>query len=316
MYKGKTVCVIVPAYDEENLIARVIETMPDFVDKIVIADDNSDDKTAEIVRSYAEGSNGRIVLIQHSTNQGVGSAIVSGYKWARDNKMDATAVMAGDAQMDPEDLPNLLEPVVTGRTDYAKGNRLFTGNAWQIIPKVRYLGNSYLSLLTKIASGYWHIADSQTGYTVINLQALETLDLDSVYKRYGMPNDFLVRLNIYNFRVRDVPIKPVYNIGEVSRLKVRKVVVTLSWLLLKDFLYRLKEKYVIRDFHPLIFFYMFGFIFGLATVVLFVRLFVMWFTTGRIPPINALAAMFSFMSAAQFTLFAMWFDMESNKDLK
>jgi hypothetical protein len=131
-----------------------------------------------------------------------------------------------------------------------------------------------------------------------------------------MPNDFLVKLNIYNFRVRDVPIKPVYNIGEVSRLKVRKVVMTLSWLLLKDFLYRLKEKYVIRDFHPLIFFYMFGFIFGLATVVLFIRLFVMWFTTGHIPPINALAAMFSFMSAAQFTLFAMWFDMESNKDLK
>jgi len=316
MYKGKTVCVIVPAYDEENLIARVIETMPDFVDRIVVVDDNSDDKTAEIVRSYAEGANGRVVLIQHSTNQGVGAAIVSGYKWARDNKMDATAVMAGDAQMDPEDLPNLLEPVVTGQTDYAKGNRLFTGNAWQIIPKVRYLGNSYLSLLTKIASGYWHIADSQTGYTVINLRALETLDLDSVYKRYGMPNDFLVKLNIYNFRVRDVPIKPVYNIGEVSRLKVRKVVMTLSWLLLKDFLYRLKEKYVIRDFHPLIFFYMFGFIFGLATVVLFIRLFVMWFTTGHIPPINALAAMFSFMSAAQFTLFAMWFDMESNKDLK
>jgi len=316
MYKGKTVCVVVPAYDEENLIARVIETMPDFVDRIVVVDDNSDDKTAEIVRSYAEGVNSRVVLIRHNTNQGVGAAIVSGYKWARDNKMDATAVMAGDAQMDPEDLPNLLEPVVTGQTDYAKGNRLFTGNAWQIIPKVRYLGNSYLSLLTKIASGYWHIADSQTGYTVINLRALETLDLDSVYKRYGMPNDFLVRLNIYSFRVRDVPIKPVYNIGEVSRLKVRKVVITLSWLLLKDFLYRLKEKYVIRDFHPLIFFYMFGFIFGLMTVVLFVRVFYHWIMTGHIPPINALAAMFSFMSAAQFTLFAMWFDMESNKDLK
>ena len=316
MYKGKTVCVVVPAYDEENLIARVIETMPDFVDMIVVVDDNSDDKTAEIVRSYAEGANNRVVLIRHNTNEGVGAAIVSGYKWARDNKMDATAVMAGDAQMDPEDLPNLLEPVVTGQTDYAKGNRLFTGNAWHIIPKVRYLGNSYLSLLTKIASGYWHIADSQTGYTVINLRALETLDLDSVYKRYGMPNDFLVRLNIYNFRVMDVPIKPVYNIGEVSRLKVRKVVMTLSWLLLKDFLYRLKEKYVIRDFHPLIFFYIFGFFFGLATVILFIRLFYNWFETGHIPPINALAAMFSFMSAVQFILFAMWFDMEYNKHLK
>ncbi len=316
MYKGKTVCVVVPAYNEERLIRTVIETMPDFVDKIVVVDDKSNDQTAEVVRDYADRSKGRILLIQHDANQGGGGAIVSGYKWARDNKMEATAVMAGDAQMDPADLPNLLEPVVTGRTDYAKGNRLFTGNAWRIIPKVRYLGNSYLSLLTKIASGYWHIADSQTGYTVINLKALETLDLDGIYKRYGMPNDLLVKLNVYNFRVRDIAVRPVYNIGEISRLKVRKVVMTLSWLLLKDFLYRLKEKYIIRDFHPLIFFYMFGFFFGLPAVILFIRLFYNWFETGHIPPINALAAMFSFMSAAQFTLFAMWFDMESNKDLK
>jgi len=316
MYKGKTVCVVVPAYNEEKLIGRVIETMPDYVDKIVVVDDKSTDKTAELVRNYAGQSNDRIVLIQHSENQGVGGAIVSGYKWARDNKMSVTAVMAGDAQMAPEDLPSLLDPVAAGEVDYAKGNRLFTGNAWNLIPKVRYLGNSYLSLLTKIASGYWHVADSQSGYTAINLRALETLDLDNIYERYGMPNDILVKLNIFNFRVNDVPVKPVYNIGEVSLIKVRKVMITLSWLLLKDFLYRLKEKYIIRDFHPLIFFYMFGFFFGLLTAILFIRLFILWFTSGHIPPMNALAAMFSFMSAAQFTLFAMWFDMESNKELK
>lgn len=316
MYKGKTVCVVVPAYNEEKLIGRVIETMPDYVDKIVVVDDKSTDKTAELVRNYAGQSNDRIVLIQHSENQGVGGAIVTGYKWARDNKMSVTTVMAGDAQMAPEDLPSLLDPVVGGEVDYAKGNRLFTGNAWQLIPKMRYLGNSYASLLTKVASGYWHVADSQTGYTVINLWALEILDLDGIYKRYGMPNDILVKLNIYNFRVRDIPVKPVYNIGEKSMMKARKIMITLSWLLLKDFLYRLKEKYIIRNFHPLIFFYLFGFFFGLLTIVLFIRLFILWFTTGHIPPMNALAAMFSFMSAAQFTLFAMWFDMENNKELK
>lgn len=316
MYKGETVCVVVPAYNEEKLIGRVIETMPDYVDKIIVVDDKSTDKTAELVRNYAGQSNGRIVLIQHGENQGVGGAIVTGYKWARDNKMAVTAVMAGDAQMAPEDLPNLLDPVVAGEVDYAKGNRLFTGNAWQLIPKMRYLGNSYASLLTKIASGYWHVADSQTGYTAINLRALETLDLDNIYKRYGMPNDILVKLNIFNFRVNDVPVKPVYNIGETSLIKVRKIMITLSWLLLKDFLYRLKEKYIIRDFHPLIFFYLFGCFFGLTTVVLFLRVFYIWFMAGHIPRINTLAAMFSFMSAAQFTLFAMWFDMESNKELK
>lgn len=316
MYKEKTVCVVVPAYNEEKLIGRVIETMPDYVDKVAIVDDKSSDKTVEIVRKYALESDDRIILIEHKKNEGVGGAISTGYKWARGNRMEATAVMAGDAQMDPADLPNLLDPVVSGEVDYAKGNRLFTGNAWQIIPKMRYLGNSYFSLLTKIASGYWHIADSQTGYSVISLKALEMLDLDKIYKRYGMPNDMLVKLNIYNFKVRDIPVRPVYNIGEISLIKVRKVVVTLSWLLLKNFLYRLKEKYIIRDFHPLIFFYGFGCLFGLASLVLFIRVFCKWAVVGRIPPINALAAMFCFMSALQFTLFAMWFDMESNKDLK
>jgi len=316
MYRDKTVCVVVPAYNEEKLIGRVLETMPDYVDKVVVVDDKSTDRTAEIVINAAEQSGGRIILIQHSKNQGVGGAITSGYKWARDNRIDITAVMAGDAQMDPADLPNLLDPVAAGQVDYAKGNRLFTGNAWQVIPKIRYLGNSYLSLLTKIASGYWHVADSQTGYTAINLRALETLDLDKIYKRFGMPNDMLVKLNIYNFRVRDIPVKPVYNIGEVSKIKLQKVMITLSWLLLRDFLYRLKEKYIIRDFHPLVFFYMFGFLFGLAAIILFFRVFYIWFAAGQIPRINALAAMFSFISSVQFTLFAMWFDMESNKELK
>lgn len=316
MYKGKTVCVVVPAYNEEKLIGRVLETMPDYVDKVVVVDDTSTDKTAEIVIKASEQSRGRIILIEHKENQGVGGAIASGYKWARDNKMDVTAVMAGDAQMDPADLPNLLGPVVAGQIDYAKGNRLFTGNAWQVIPKIRYLGNSYLSLLTKIASGYWHVADSQTGYTVINLRALEILDLDKIYRRFGMPNDMLVKLNIYNFRVRDIPVKPVYNIGEISKIKLQNVMITLSWLLLKDFLYRLKEKYIIRDFHPLVFFYMFGLLFGLSTAILFFRVFYIWFTAGQIPQVNALAAMFSFISSVQFTLFAMWFDMESNKELK
>jgi glycosyltransferase involved in cell wall biosynthesis len=316
MYKERTVCVVVPAYNEEKLIGRVLETMPAYVDKIVVVDDKSTDRTAETVRNAANKSGGRIVLIQHEENQGVGGAIVSGYKWAHDNQMFATAVMAGDAQMDPDDLPNLLEPVVTGRVDYAKGNRLFTGNAWQIIPKVRYLGNSYVSLLTKIASGYWHVADSQTGYTVINLRALKMLDLDKIYKDYGMPNDMLVKLNIYNLKVCDVPIRPIYGIGEKSGIKIYRIVPKLSWLLLKCFLYRMKEKYVIRDFHPLVFFYVFGFIFDITTVVLFARLFYKWFISGHIPPINALAAMFCFISAVQFTLFAMWFDMESNKDLR
>ena len=103
--------------------------------------------------------------------------------------MDVVAVMAGDAQMDPDDLPSVIEPIVFEEAEYVKGNRLFTGEAWETIPRYRYLGNSALSLLTKVASGYWHVADSQTGYTAISNAALNVLPLDKLYKRYGLTKD-------------------------------------------------------------------------------------------------------------------------------
>jgi glycosyltransferase involved in cell wall biosynthesis len=307
---------VVPAYNEATQIGRVIETMPDYVDKVVIVNDASRDATRETVERY-QRSHPRIILINHERNQGVGRAIATGYTWVlAETDCAAAVVMAGDAQMDPTDLPRLLDPVVAGEVDYSKGNRLFTGEAYSIIPKLRYFGNSVLSLLTKIASGYWHIADSQSGYTVISRRALATIDWDKMYARYGQPNDLLVRLNVFDFKVRDVHIKPVYNVGEKSGIRIHQVLFTISWLLLKLFLWRLKEKYVIRNFHPLVFFYLLGLIFGVATAGLSVRMFFYWAVDGRIPPINALAAMFSFMSASLFTLFAMWFDMETNKDLK
>ncbi len=315
MYKGKTVSVVVPAYNEETQIKMVTDTMPDIVDKIVIVNDKSKDRTGEIVAAEA-AKNPKILLINHEVNQGVGGAIATGYKWSRDNNIDIAVVMAGDAQMNPDDLPAVLDPVADGEVDYSKGNRLFTGEAYQKIPKVRYFGNSVLSLLTKIASGYWHVADSQTGYTAISHKALSTIDWDKMYKRYGQPNDLLVKLNIYDFKVRDVPVEPVYNVGEKSGIKIRKVIFTIPNLLLRLFLYRMKEKYIIRNFHPLVLFYFMGFLFTLLTIFLFIRVFWIWGSTGDIPDINAMAALFSFNSASLFTLFGMWFDMEVNKDLR
>jgi hypothetical protein len=225
--------------------------------------------------------------------------------------------MAGDGQMNPDDLPALLDPVVDGEVDYSKGNRLFTGEAYQRIPKVRYFGNSVLSMFTKIASGYWHVADSQTGYTALNAKGLKLIDWDNMYKRYGQPNDLLVKLNVWDLKVRDVPVEPVYNIGEQSGIKLHKVIFTIPMLLLRLFFWRMKEKYMIRNFHPLVFFYFIGILFMIAFVLLTARMLIYWwFLTGLIPKVNALAALFSFMAASQFTLFAMWFDMEANKDLK
>lgn len=230
--------------------------------------------------------------------------------------MDLAAVMAGDAQMDPDDLPRLLEPVAEDRADYAKGNRLFTGDAWHQIPKVRYVGNSFLSLLTKIASGYWSIADSQCGYTVINKKGLNLINWHGMHAHYGQPNDLLVRLNIHNLRVVDVPVRPVYNIGEKSGIRpmliIPKMMGLLGWL----FYYRMVQKYLIRDFHPLLLFYAIGLpqLF-LLTPILLVRLVYLWVISGRIPPINALALMFLIISGLQFVMFAMWFDMQHNSSL-
>jgi len=142
------------------------------------------------------------------------------------------------------------------------------------------------------------------------------VDWGKMYNRYGQPNQLLVMLNILNLRVRDVPVRPIYGVGEKSGIKLRKVVFTMSYLLLKNFLWRMKEKYIVRNFHPLIFFYFLGAFFGISTIFLFSRLFYKWWLLGSIPPINALAAMFTFMSSSLFIIFAMWFDMEANKDLK
>ncbi len=310
------IAVVVPAYNEELLIGNTISTIPDYVKKIIVIDDCSQDKTADCVREICNQEPERVFLIQHEVNQGVGGAIASGYKWCRDNEVDIAVVMAGDNQMDPDDLPNLLEPVIKGRADYAKGNRLFTGDAWNQIPRVRYLGNSMLSLLTKIASGYWHVADSQAGYTAINRKALEVIDWDQMYKRYGQPNDLLVRLNIFNLRVCDVPVRPVYDIGEVSGIKPMRMIPKLSWLLLKLFFYRMIQKYIIRDFHPLLFFYFLGFLlfpsgFLFGLYLLFYRL-----TIGPVAVNSALFATFLFVSGLQSIFFAMWFDMDYNKELK
>ena len=313
---GKTVAVVIPAYNEEQLIAQTLRGIPAYVDLIIVVDDCSKDRTGECVQQFVDSQPGRVHLIQHKVNQGVGGAIAAGYKWCRDNGVDIAIVMAGDNQMDPEDLPAILEPILIDDADYVKGNRLFTGDAWNQIPRIRYLGNSMLSLLTKIASGYWHVADSQAGYTAINRRALHTIDWDQMYKRYGQPNDLLVRLNIFNFRVCDVPVRPVYNIGEQSGIKPLHMIPKLSWLMWKLFLYRMVQKYVIRDFHPLLFFYALGFTLfplGLAfgLYLLIYRLF-----SGPVAATSALFATFLFVSGLQSLFFAMWFDMEYNKSLK
>jgi glycosyltransferase involved in cell wall biosynthesis len=314
MLEGKRVAVVVPAHDEEALIGETLATIPEFVDHVYVVDDHSQDATVARAR---EAGDPRVEVIVRQKNEGVGAAIVTGYRRALGAWIDVVCVMAADGQMDPGDLETIAGAVARGEVDYAKANRLFTGQAWQLMPRHRYLGNAVLSMLTKIASGYWHVADSQSGYTAISREQLERLDLDRLYRRYGFPNDMLVHLNVWNARVRDFPSRPIYNVGERSGIRLGRVIPSIAWLLFKGFFWRLREKYVIRDFHPLVFFYGLGIVFttlglALGAYVAIERIFL----GGDITAGTATLVALLLISGTQFTLFAMWFDMESNKDLR
>jgi glycosyltransferase involved in cell wall biosynthesis len=313
MLEGKSVAVVVPAYREEELIGATLGGIPGFVDRVYVVDDGSPDGTAERARLFGDS---RVEVITHERNEGVGAAILTGYGRALADEVDVVCVMAGDNQMDPAELEQLVRPVAGGEVDYAKANRLFTGEAWRVIPRHRYVGNAILSLLTKIASGYWHVADSQSGYTAISRAMLAQLDRDRIYRGYGFPNDMLVHLNVWNARVRDFPARPVYGVGERSGIRLRRVVPRISWLLLKGFLWRLREKYVIRDFHPLVFFYAFGFVMTAAGLALGIVETALRIAGNAVSVGTVVLVALLLIAGSQFTLFAMWFDMESNKDLR
>jgi glycosyltransferase involved in cell wall biosynthesis len=313
VFEGKSVGVVVPAYDEEALIAATIGGIPPLVDRIFVVDDGSSDRTSE---RALETGDPRVEVLSHERRSGVGAAILTGYRRALGDRLDVVVVMNGDNQMDPEDLPTLVEPVARGELDYSKANRLFTGQAWELIPKTRFFGNAVLSMLTKVASGYWHVADSQSGYTVVSRKMLERLDLDRVYTQYGFPNDMLVHLNVWNARVRDFPSRPIYGVGERSNIRYRHVVPRIAWLLLRGFFWRLWEKYVKRDFHPLVFFYVMGFLATVSGVLLGLVVVGYRIAGYSIPVATVVLVALLVLSGLQFTLFAMWFDMESNKDLR
>ena len=254
-------------------------------------------------------------MIRRESNGGVGAAIVTGYRRAIAESIDITCVMAGDGQMDPADLVSLVAAVSRDECDYAKANRVSTREAIHVIPPSRYVGIAVLSVLTKIASGYWKIGDSQSGYTAVSLDTLLELDLDRIYPRYGFPNDLLVHLNVGNRRVRDFPSRPIYGIGEESGIRLRRVIPAISWLLLNGFWWRLKEKYLIRGFHPLVLFYAVGTLLFAAGFVLGAVETGYRIAGEQILSSAILVVVMLLIAGLQLTLLAMWLDRESNKAL-
>ena len=236
MYLGLRVAVVIPAFNEEQAIARAIRTVPHFVDDVIVVDDASHDETSlRAARAAAD----HVTVVRHEANRGVGAAIVTGYRRALALGADVVAVMAGDGQMDPADLPALLAPIASGEADYVKGNRFRHPDIWHAMPLTRLAGNIILSTLTKAVSGYWRLFDSQCGYTAITRRALLALELDRVFERYGYPNDVLARLHAAGARVVDVPVRPVYGATWKSGIKLRTVFYPVLFVLARAWAARL-----------------------------------------------------------------------------
>ncbi|WP_435361990.1 glycosyltransferase family 2 protein [Haloarchaeobius sp. DFWS5] len=282
MYDGNRIGVVVPAYNEEGLVGDVIEEIPAFVDRVYVVDDASTDGTWEEISEHVPSDatireavidqrwddvdSFRVVAIRHGANRGVGGAIKTGYQRARTDELDVVAVVAGDGQMDLGVLDRLIEPITAGEAAYAKGNRLIFRDHSASMSRWRFFGNSLLSLLTKISSGYWRISDPQNGYTAISVDAFDRIGLDDLYEDYGFANHLLVRLNAYEMRVADVSIPAKYG-DEKSGIRYRTFVPKLAALLLTTFLWRLKTRYLVFEFHPLVCYYVIGVLAVLAGTV-------------------------------------------------
>jgi len=240
MYQGHQIGVVIPAYNEELLIADTIRSVPEFVDSVCVVNDGSTDRTAEIIQSFHDP---RICHINDSENHGVGAAIVSGYKQALGGNMDIVVVMAGDNQMDPAHMIKLISPIIEDAADYAIGDRLSQPNYSTGMSKWRRFGNWLLTWLTRIAVGNWHINDPQNGYTAISLEALKKINLDCIYPGYGYCNDLLVKLTACRCKIVNIPIPAIYG-NEKSKIKYTHYIPKLSWLLLKDLFWRLKVSHL------------------------------------------------------------------------
>jgi glycosyltransferase involved in cell wall biosynthesis len=221
VFLGKRVAVVVPARDEARFIEETILGVPEFVEHVIVVDDGSVDGTGELA---ARGGGARVTVIRHAAARGVGAAIASGYRLASALGCDVVAVMAGDGQMHPDDLADVVAPVASGAVDYVKGNRLRHRDVLRRMPFGRLCGTAVFGWLTSMATGIAPLGDSQCGYTAIAARALAALDLDRLWPGYGYPNDLLGALAISGHRVGEVAVRPVYR-GEASGLKLRHLAV-------------------------------------------------------------------------------------------
>ena len=242
MKSDKKIAVVIPCYRVSEQIKDVIASIPKFIDYVIVVDDACPENSGMIVNDLRED---RIKVMFHKRNEGVGGAMISGFKKALELRIDIVVKLDGDGQMNPNDIAKLMQPLLNNNADYAKGNRFRDAKALKQMPKVRLLGNSLLSFAIKLASGYWNIMDPANGFCAISRHALCKLNLDKIDNRYFFETDMLINLNLVNMVVEDVPLPAIYS-NETSSLSIKKIILTFPLKILKGLAKRI---YYIYDFN-------------------------------------------------------------------
>jgi len=318
MYRSKKIALVIPAYKEARLIKPTLQAIPQIVDKVYVVDDCSPDNQNEVILQCAEFDH-RITLLKHTTNQGPGGSIITGYKQSSADGFDITVVVGGDNQMPLEEITNFLDPIIDGKVDYTKGNRFLLSifdDTLSKMPKIRLFGNWMIALVTKIASGYYKLMDFVDGYTAISKKAIDIINWDKAWKGYGYPMDFLIRCNAYGLKVMDIPRTAIYLPNErQSQIKGPRYFLRVSPMLLRGFFWRLRFKYMYRDFHPLFIFYIFGMIILPTGIIygLYLLINKLFFHGFEVTGARTTLAALLIIMGMQFLLFAMLFDMEEGK---
>ena len=314
MYKDKKISLVIPAHNEERLIGPTLEGVPETIDRVYVIDDASQDSTCEVVEKYAL-IDPRVELIRHEVNKGVGAAIITGYQRSSADGYDIAVVVGGDNQMPLEVVEELLEPVASGEVDYTKGNRfLMPQVGLDGMPWTRFIGNALISIMTKMASGYYKIYYVVDGYTAISKRAIDLIDWGKAWKGYGYPMDFLVRLNAYGLKVKDVPRRAIYLEGErQSQIKGVNYALRVTPMMVRGFFWRLLSKYLVRDFHPLLFFYIFGLLLLPLGVLYGGFLVYQQFTGEGVTGPRSVVCALMIIMGIQFLLFAMLYDMQESE---
>ncbi len=243
MRKSK-IAVVIPCYRVRGKVGEVISAIPDFVWQIYCVDDACPEGSGDFVESLGHP---KVKVLRHESNQGVGGAVVTGYRQALKDGARIIVKIDGDGQMDPKLIPFFVRPILHRECDYTKGNRFYRPSDVKNMPRARLLGNAALSFLNKLSSGYWHVFDPNNGYTAVHARVLQELPLEKLHKKYFFESDMLFRLNTVHAAVHDIPMRAIYA-DENSSLIIRKVVLPFVSGHLANFLKRLAYNYFLRDF--------------------------------------------------------------------